>query len=63
MANETPTVTTNWAPTAKVSAGVLAASITALLLGVLKPGLSAEHGAAITTILTFMIQYFVPERK
>ena len=58
---------TSWAPTAKVSAGVLAASVTPLLLLLFKKmtgsDLSASQGAAVTTIVTFIIQYLVPERK
>lgn len=62
---------TNWAPTSKVSAGVLAASTTALLLPLVSPlwkkltgsDLSASEGAALTTVITFVIQYVIPERK
>ena len=59
----------NWAPTAKVSAGALAGSLAMLLCIVLKPyfdqvgGSPAEVGAALTTIFTFVVQYWVPERK
>ena len=62
----TPAATTNWAPTAKVSAGILAASITTLLLpflGKAQISLSATEAAAVTTLITFVIQYVVPERK
>jgi len=58
--------TTNWAPTAKVSVGILAASLTTLLL----PMLSKAHlnpdpaqAAALTTLITFVIQYLVPDRQ
>ena len=58
--------TTNWAPTAKVSAGALAAAATTLILLFMKKAgwqdLSAEVGAAMTSLLTFAIQYFVLER-
>ena len=57
----------SWAPTAKVSAGLLAASVTALLLPFFKKitgtDLNASDGAAITTVMTFLIQYIVPERE
>jgi hypothetical protein len=56
-----------WAPTAKVSAGILAASITTLILPFLKKltgsDLSVSDGAALTTLITFVIQYLVPERQ
>ena len=58
--------TTNWAPTAKVSAGILAASLTTLLLPFWKKlnlDLDATQAAALTTMITFVIQYLVPERK
>jgi len=60
-----PASSTNWAPTAKVSAGILAASIVALLLPLLKAHISFEpaQAAALTTLVTFVIQYVVPERK
>ncbi len=62
-----PVGKTSWAPTAKVSAGALAAAGTTLLLGTMKNAggldFSAEAGAAITTLLTFLIQYWVPERR
>lgn len=61
-----PGSTTNWAPTAKVSAGILAASLTTLLLPWLSrvnfsPG--PAEAAALTTLITFVIQYMVPDRK
>lgn len=59
--------TTNWAPTAKVSVGILAASLTTLLLPlwtkVTKTNLDGPQAAAVTTMITFVIQYLVPERK
>jgi hypothetical protein len=58
--------TTNWAPSAKVSVGILAASMTALLLPLLGKAninLDATQAAALTTLVTFVIQYIVPERK
>ena len=59
---------TSWAPTAKVSAGALGGAATTLLLVMLKANNvqaidTPEVGAAITAILTFLIQYWVPERK
>ena len=55
---------TNWAPTAKVSAGVLAGAVTVLVVQ-LVPG--AEHwkpavATALTQVITFVVQYMVPER-
>jgi len=58
--------TTNWAPTAKVSVGILAASMTTLLLPLLtKAHINPDpaQAAALTTLITFAIQYMVPERK
>jgi len=58
--------TTNWAPTAKVSVGILAASATTLLLPLLgKAHVNFEpaQAAALTTLITFVIQYMVPERN
>ena len=58
--------TTNWAPTAKVSAGILAASVTGFLLPLLTKAhinLEPTQAAALTTLVTFVIQYMVPERK
>jgi len=66
-ASQPPAQTTSWAPTAKISAGALAAAATTLMLFFMKPAgwqdLSAEVGAAMTSLLTFAIQYFVPDRK
>jgi len=62
----TTTTPKNWSPTAKVSVGMLAASLTTLVLSLSKqmghevPGADA---AAVTTLITFAIQYLVPERK
>ncbi len=63
------TKTTSWAPTAKVSAGALAGSAATLAAVLLKnyfknKGLefSPEIGGAITSIVTFIVQYMVPER-
>ena len=61
----------DWAPTAKVSAGVLAGAATILITAFLSPhwrtwtqqDMTPAVGAALTNILTFAIQYFVPDRK
>jgi hypothetical protein len=58
----------NWAPTAKVGTGVLAASVTTLVFSLWKSKTgsdlgSAETAAAFTTLITFVIQYLVPERN
>ena len=61
-----PGSTTNWAPTAKVSVGILAASMTTLLLPLLgKAHINPDpaQAAALTTLITFVIQYMVPERR
>ncbi|HXC68513.1 MAG TPA: hypothetical protein VN644_01000 [Pyrinomonadaceae bacterium] len=58
--------TTNWAPTAKVSVGILAASLTTLLLPLLsKANVNPDpaQAAALTTLITFAIQYMVPDRR
>lgn len=58
--------TTNWAPTAKVSVGILAASLTTLVLPLLsKANVNPDpaQAAALTTLITFVIQYMVPDRK
>jgi hypothetical protein len=60
-----------WAPTAKVSIGALAGAATILLSAFLSPhwkvwtqqDMTPAIGAAITNILTFAIQYMVPERR
>ena len=62
------TTTTSWAPTAKVSAGVLAGSGATLISSMLKtkyPAFinDAAVAGAMTSILTFIVQYMVPERK
>jgi H+/Cl- antiporter ClcA len=62
---------TDWAPTAKVSVGVLAGAITMLISVFLTPHwkdwtrqeMTPAIGGAITSILTFVIQYLVPERR
>jgi hypothetical protein len=53
------------APSAKVSVGVLAAAVTTLLFTIpsLKTHFDASQGAALTTLLTFFIQYVVPDRN
>jgi uncharacterized membrane protein required for colicin V production len=60
-----------WAPTAKVSAGVLAGAATILLTAFLGPhwrswtqqDMTPAVVTAITTIVTFVIQYCVPDRR
>lgn len=60
-----------WAPTAKVSAGVLAGSLTILITTFLAPhwknwtqqDMTPAALTAITTIVTFAIQYWVPDRR
>ena len=54
--------TTSWTPTAKVSVGVLAAAVTTLILSFWHAA-SATQGAALTTVITFVIQYLVPDQK
>ncbi|HKA22879.1 MAG TPA: hypothetical protein VKN18_31705 [Blastocatellia bacterium] len=58
----TSTATTSWAPTAKVSVGVLAAAISTLILSFWHAP-TASQGAALTTVITFVIQYWVPDSK
>lgn len=61
---EEPTKT-SWAPTAKVSAGVLASAVTILIVQFV-PGADGWKPAvatAITQVVTFLVQYMVPERK
>jgi hypothetical protein len=61
----------DWAPTAKVSAGVLAGAATILISAFLGPhwknwtqqDMTPAVGAAIANILTFAIQYWVPDRR
>ena len=53
---------TNWAPTAKVSVGVIAAAVVTLVTSVLWKEASGPQAAALTTLITFGIQYLVPER-
>jgi hypothetical protein len=54
--------TTNWAPTAKVSVGVIAAAVVTLVTGVFWTKATGSEAAALTTLITFGIQYLVPER-
>ena len=60
------TKSTSWAPTAKVSVGVLAGAITLLAVRVIEhyvhENVSADASSALTSILTFVIQYMTPER-
>jgi hypothetical protein len=61
-----PAQATSWAPTAKVAVGALAGAVTLILVQVFGHygfKLSAEAGGAVTTVMTFIIQYMVPERK
>lgn len=55
---------TSWAPTAKVSVGVLGSAIVTIIMTFWKnhPWTSAET-AALTSIVTFIVQYWTPERK
>jgi hypothetical protein len=61
----------HWVPTAKVSAGALAGAATMLLTTILSPhwGNWTQHEmtppavTAISTIVTFFVQYLVPERR
>ncbi|HEY2496874.1 MAG TPA: hypothetical protein VGK24_07385 [Candidatus Angelobacter sp.] len=56
--------TTNWSPTAKVSAGVLASAVTILIIQFVPHANTWTPAAAgaITQIVTFVVQYMVPER-
>jgi hypothetical protein len=58
---------TNWTPTAKVSVGILAASVTTLLLPLWKHftnyDLQAAEATAVTTLITFGIQYLTPDNR
>jgi hypothetical protein len=58
------------APTAKVGTGPLAGAIMTLGIVLIKAKwpnlgqqLTAELGGAVTTMLTFILQYLVPERS
>ena len=56
----------SWAPTAKVAVGALAGAVTLIIVQVCGHyGLkfSAEAGGAVTTVITFIIQYMTPERR
>jgi hypothetical protein len=57
-------------PTRKVGAGALAGALSIILVGVLNTyvltgaetqDISGELASAITTVLTFIVGYFVPE--
>jgi hypothetical protein len=64
--NTQPAPTTSWAPTAKVAVGTLAGAVTLITIQILRHfnyTASAEVGGAITTLVTFVIQYMTPERK
>ena len=71
ISQSAPASKTDWAPTAKVSIGALAGTIIILLTAFLGPhwkdwtkqDMTPAIGAAITNVLTFAIQYLVPERK
>ena len=60
-----------WTPTTKVGIGALAGAATVLLSPFLRlywqawthSDITPEISAAITTILTFAIQYWVPDKK
>lgn len=63
--SSSPATPASWAPTAKVSAGVLASAVTILIIEFV-PHASAWTPAAagaITQLVTFVVQYMVPERK
>ena len=61
----------DWSPTSKVGVGALAGGLTVLIMTFMGPpwerwyhqAIPATVGAAITNILTFAIQYWVPDRK
>jgi membrane protein YdbS with pleckstrin-like domain len=57
--------TTSWAPTAKVSAGVLASAVTVLIVQFVPHAntWTPAVAAAITQIVTFAVQYMVPEQR
>ncbi len=64
MADDKPI---SWAPTAKVSVGVLAGAITLLAIRIIQhyvhTDVSADTSSALTSVLTSAIQYMTPERK
>ena len=67
-AGSTPTVSFWGAPTAKVGVRALAGSLTVAILAIVKSKWATlvqdpQVGAAFTSILTFVVQYLVPERK
>ena len=58
----------DWAPTAKVGVGPLAGAITVLINALVWQSVAGHEmsgtvASAFTTLLTFGVQYFVPERK
>jgi hypothetical protein len=57
----------DWAPTTKVSAGALGGAATILLTAFLahwtQKDMAPAVVTAITTIVTFLIQYLVPDRR
>jgi hypothetical protein len=61
-----PASATSWAPTAKVAAGPLAGGISLIVTTALTAygvkWVTPAVGGAITTIITFVIQYMTPER-
>jgi hypothetical protein len=62
---DTQTKRTDWAPQTKVAMGGVAGAITILILAVLgKMGLqfSEIEAAALTVLLTFLVQYLVPNQ-
>jgi hypothetical protein len=56
----TPPKTVNYVPSVKVSVGGLAAAVVALILSFSDP--SPEQSAALTTLITFAIQYLIPDK-
>jgi hypothetical protein len=61
-----PAAATSWAPTAKVAVGALAGAVTLILVqafGHYGFKLTPEAAGAVTTVITFAIQYMTPERK
>jgi hypothetical protein len=70
MATTPPATATKWtAPTAKVTTGVVAASLTTLIFSLWVPLTGhklewpPESAGALTTLVTFVMQYLVPERN